>query len=179
MARVGQHLAGVSREWTGRGWREARVDRRRADASPPRTGFLRADLRRLPFHPHTLDNAIDEGVIRHAFTGWRIDHMRQAAVPSETRALDVLIARLVNVQFCSYRSVAVEPAAGLAARAVLVPYMHVSHIEIACSYFDTNVEPGGWATPQGDGPALPWRAAMTVREKKGLPAGRLPAEIDT
>ncbi|HEY1920452.1 MAG TPA: class I SAM-dependent methyltransferase [Streptosporangiaceae bacterium] len=105
---------------------------------------LRADLRRLPFHPHTphtldaavdrgcfpyLDpadrphyaaelgrvlrpggklllraslrtagvrNDIDEDVVRDTFTGWRVDHMRQASVPSDTRPLDVLVVRLAT-----------------------------------------------------------------------------------
>jgi SAM-dependent methyltransferase len=38
--------------------------------------FLRADARRLPF------------------AAWRIEHLEQAAVPSDTRMLDVLVVRL-------------------------------------------------------------------------------------
>jgi SAM-dependent methyltransferase len=102
--------------------------------------FLHADLRRLPFHPHALDaaldrgcfhyldpadrpryaaelsrvlrpggklllraslrtagvrNDIDETVIRDTFTGWRIDHLRQTAIPSDTRTLEALVVRLV------------------------------------------------------------------------------------
>ena len=39
-------------------------------------------------------NDIDEAVIVGCFARWRIDAMTRAAVPSDTRALDVLIARL-------------------------------------------------------------------------------------
>ena len=39
-------------------------------------------------------NDIDEAVIRDTFADWRIEHLEQAAVPSDTRMLDVLVVRL-------------------------------------------------------------------------------------
>jgi hypothetical protein len=39
-------------------------------------------------------NDIDEAVIRETFAAWRIEHLEQAAVPSDTRTLDVLVVRL-------------------------------------------------------------------------------------
>ncbi len=39
-------------------------------------------------------NDIDEAVITRCFASWQIDVMARAAVPSDTRALDVLIVRL-------------------------------------------------------------------------------------
>ncbi|MGH9291524.1 MAG: class I SAM-dependent methyltransferase [Acidimicrobiales bacterium] len=51
--------------------------------------LLRASLRAAG-----VRNDIDEGVIGGAFSGWRIDVMERAAVPSDTRRLDVLVVRL-------------------------------------------------------------------------------------
>jgi SAM-dependent methyltransferase len=101
--------------------------------------FMRADVRRLPFHRHCFDaalyrgcfhylaaqdrpryadelrrvlrpgaglllraslraagarNDIDEAVIGHTFAGWQIEHVQRAAVPSDTRTLEVILARL-------------------------------------------------------------------------------------
>lgn len=39
-------------------------------------------------------NDIGETVIRDTFAAWRIEHLEQAAVPSDTRLLDVLVVRL-------------------------------------------------------------------------------------
>src|ERR1700722_17243489 len=52
--------------------------------------LLRATLR-----PAGVRNDIDETVIRDTFTGWRIDHLRQTAIPSDTRTLEALVVRLV------------------------------------------------------------------------------------
>jgi SAM-dependent methyltransferase len=126
------------------GWQVAGIDLSevalaRAAAEQDHAAFLRADVRRLPFHDHCLDaavdrgcfhylppgdhprysaelrrvlrpggklllraslraagarNDIDEAVIRHTFAAWQMEHMERAAVPSDTRLLDVLIARL-------------------------------------------------------------------------------------
>ena len=43
-------------------------------------------------------NDIDEAVIRDTFADWRIEHLEQAAVPSDTRLLDVLVVRLCTDQ---------------------------------------------------------------------------------
>jgi SAM-dependent methyltransferase len=51
--------------------------------------LLRASLRVAG-----VRNEIDEAVIRDAFAGWRIEYLQRAAVPSDTRALDVLVVRL-------------------------------------------------------------------------------------
>ncbi len=46
-------------------------------------------------------NEIDEAVIRETFAAWRIEHLAQAAVPSDTRLLDVLVVRLcVDQKLC-------------------------------------------------------------------------------
>jgi SAM-dependent methyltransferase len=41
-------------------------------------------------------NDIDEAVIGRAFAGWQIERMERAGVPSDTRTLDVLLARLAT-----------------------------------------------------------------------------------
>jgi hypothetical protein len=41
-------------------------------------------------------NDIDEAVIGRAFAGWQIERMERAGVPSATRTLDVLVARLAT-----------------------------------------------------------------------------------
>jgi len=51
--------------------------------------LLRASLRAAG-----VRNDIDERVIGHTFTDWRIEHMQRAAVPSDTRTLEVILARL-------------------------------------------------------------------------------------
>ncbi|MBV9384212.1 MAG: class I SAM-dependent methyltransferase [Streptosporangiaceae bacterium] len=51
--------------------------------------LLRASLRAAG-----VRNDIDEEVIGHTFAAWRIENMRRAAVPTDTRTLDVIIARL-------------------------------------------------------------------------------------
>lgn len=53
--------------------------------------LLRASLRTAG-----VPNDIDETVIRATFAGWRIEHMQRAAVPSDTRHLDVLVVRLTT-----------------------------------------------------------------------------------
>jgi hypothetical protein len=37
---------------------------------------------------------IDETVISRTFAAWEIEHMERAVVPSDTRLLDVIVARL-------------------------------------------------------------------------------------
>jgi hypothetical protein len=37
---------------------------------------------------------IDESVIGRTFGGWQVEHMERASVPSDTRMLEVIIARL-------------------------------------------------------------------------------------
>jgi SAM-dependent methyltransferase len=54
--------------------------------------LLRASLRAAGAR-----NDIDEAVIGHTFAAWNIEHMRRAAVPSDTRALEVILARLSTV----------------------------------------------------------------------------------
>jgi hypothetical protein len=39
---------------------------------------------------------MDEGVIRATFSGWTIDHMERAEVPSDTRSLHMLLVRLTT-----------------------------------------------------------------------------------
>jgi len=39
-------------------------------------------------------NDIDEAVIGHTFAAWQIEHMQRAAVPSDTRTLEVILARM-------------------------------------------------------------------------------------
>jgi SAM-dependent methyltransferase len=43
-------------------------------------------------------NDIDEAVIRGTFAAWHVEHLEQAAVPSDTRLLDVLVVRLCTDQ---------------------------------------------------------------------------------
>ena len=51
--------------------------------------LLRASLRAAG-----VRNDISAEVIRSVFAGWRIDHLTQADVPSDTRMLEVLLVRL-------------------------------------------------------------------------------------
>jgi hypothetical protein len=37
---------------------------------------------------------VDEAVIGRTFGRWRVEHMERAAVPSDTRMLEVIVARL-------------------------------------------------------------------------------------
>ena len=126
------------------GWQVAGVDLSQvalASAAGGANGavFVRADVRRLPFHQgcfdaaldrgcfHYLDprdrpryadelrrvlrpggrlllraslhaagvrNDIDETVIGRTFAAWQIEHMQRAAAPSDTRTLEVILARL-------------------------------------------------------------------------------------
>lgn len=41
-----------------------------------------------------VPNDNDEAVIGGTFVAWQIEHMERAAVPSDTRVLDVILARL-------------------------------------------------------------------------------------
>jgi len=50
--------------------------------------LLRASLRAAG-----VRNDIDEAVIGHTFAAWRIEHRQRAAVPSDTRMLEVILAR--------------------------------------------------------------------------------------
>jgi SAM-dependent methyltransferase len=54
--------------------------------------LLRASLRAAG-----VRNDIDEAVIARTFAAWRIEHMERTAIPSDTRMLDVLIARLCTL----------------------------------------------------------------------------------
>jgi hypothetical protein len=65
-----------------------------ATGTPPRFRpegelLLRASLRTAD-----IRNDIDELVVQQTFGGWRIEHISRAAVPSDTRLLDVLVVRL-------------------------------------------------------------------------------------
>jgi SAM-dependent methyltransferase len=51
--------------------------------------LLRASLRAA-----VVRNDIDEAVIKHTFAAWQIQDLQHAAIPSDTRLLDVLLARL-------------------------------------------------------------------------------------
>ena len=51
--------------------------------------LLRASLRAAG-----VRNDIDEAVIAATFAAWEIEHMERAAVPSDTRLLEVIVARL-------------------------------------------------------------------------------------
>jgi SAM-dependent methyltransferase len=53
--------------------------------------LLRASLRVAG-----VRNDIDETVIHDTFAGWQVEYLQRAAVPSDTRALDVLVARLAT-----------------------------------------------------------------------------------
>jgi SAM-dependent methyltransferase len=50
--------------------------------------LLRASLRVAG-----VRNDIDEAVIARTFAAWRIEHLERTAIPSDTRMLDVLLAR--------------------------------------------------------------------------------------
>ena len=41
-------------------------------------------------------NDIDERFTRTVFDGWNVQHMTRAAVPSDTRTLDLLVVRLTT-----------------------------------------------------------------------------------
>jgi hypothetical protein len=45
-----------------------------------------------------LRNDPNEAVIRAAFAAWRIERMERAAVPSDTRMLEVITARLATAR---------------------------------------------------------------------------------
>jgi SAM-dependent methyltransferase len=51
-------------------------------------------LLRASLHAAGVRNDIDESVIGHTFAAWQIEHMQRAAVPSDTRTLKVILARL-------------------------------------------------------------------------------------
>jgi SAM-dependent methyltransferase len=53
-------------------------------------------LLRASLYAAGVRNDIDEAVIRRTFAAWQIDHMRRATVPSDTRTLKVIIARLTS-----------------------------------------------------------------------------------
>ena len=53
--------------------------------------LLRASLRAAG-----IRNDINENVIAGAFSAWRIEHMQRAEIPSDTRALEVLVVRLAR-----------------------------------------------------------------------------------
>lgn len=53
--------------------------------------LLRASLRAAG-----VRNDINEAVIHSTFSAWQIEHMAYAAVPSDTRLLDVLLVRLAS-----------------------------------------------------------------------------------
>jgi len=58
---------------------------------------LRPGARLLPrasLRAAGVRNDIDERVIGDTFTDWQIEHMQRAAVPSDTRTLEVILARL-------------------------------------------------------------------------------------
>ena len=46
--------------------------------------------------PAGARNDVDEAVIARTFAGWQIERMERAEVPSDTRMLDVLLARLAT-----------------------------------------------------------------------------------
>ena len=50
--------------------------------------LLRASLRMA-----SRRNDITEAILTQTFAGWRIEHMERAEVPSDTRALEVIVAR--------------------------------------------------------------------------------------
>lgn len=51
-------------------------------------------LLRVCLRPQGLRNWVDDAAIRSAFRGWRITDLRTATVPSDTRSLDAIVARL-------------------------------------------------------------------------------------
>jgi SAM-dependent methyltransferase len=72
-----------------------------AAARPRYSGELRRVLRpggrlllRASLRAAGVRNDIDEQVIAATFAGWVIEHMERAAVPSDTRTLEVIVARL-------------------------------------------------------------------------------------
>lgn len=67
---------------------------RYAERTPPRPA-ARARLRlRASLRTAGVRNDIDESVIGHTFAAWQIEHMQPAAVPSDTRTLEAILARL-------------------------------------------------------------------------------------
>jgi SAM-dependent methyltransferase len=56
-------------------------------------------------------NDIGETVIRDTFAAWRVEHLEQAAVPSDTRLLDVLVVRLCVEQSLARQNLARMSAA--------------------------------------------------------------------
>jgi SAM-dependent methyltransferase len=143
---VGCGLGTEAGQLAAAGWQATGIDLSatalaRAAAAHPEAGFLRTDVRRLPFADQSFDAAVDRGcfhylpaadrvrygdelrrvlvpggrlllraslraggvrndidaaVIADTFRGWQVDSLEQAAVPSDTRDLDVLIARLTR-----------------------------------------------------------------------------------
>lgn len=69
--------------------RQVYADELRRVLRPGGKLLLRASLRAAG-----VRNDITEAVLAHAFSAWRIEHMERAAVPSDTRMLEVIIARL-------------------------------------------------------------------------------------
>jgi SAM-dependent methyltransferase len=51
-------------------------------------------LLRASLNAAGVRNDIDESVIGHTFASWQIEHMQRTAVPSDTRTLEVILARL-------------------------------------------------------------------------------------
>jgi len=51
-------------------------------------------LLRASLHAAGVRNDIDETVIGRTFATWHVEHMQRAAVPSDTRTLQVILARL-------------------------------------------------------------------------------------
>jgi hypothetical protein len=51
-------------------------------------------LLRASLHAAAVRNDIDEEVILTIFAGWRVEHVQRTKIPSDTRWLDVLLARL-------------------------------------------------------------------------------------
>jgi len=49
---------------------------------------------RASLHAAGVRNDIDESVIAATFAAWNIEHVEGAAVPSDTRMLEVIVARL-------------------------------------------------------------------------------------
>jgi SAM-dependent methyltransferase len=69
--------------------RPAYADELRRVLKPGGKLLLRVSLRTAG-----VRNDMSEAVIGAAFAAWRIEHMERAAVPSDTRMLEVIIARL-------------------------------------------------------------------------------------
>jgi SAM-dependent methyltransferase len=51
-------------------------------------------LLRASLYAAGVRNDIDETAIGHTFAAWQVEHMQRAAVPSDTRTLEVILARL-------------------------------------------------------------------------------------